>query len=286
MSAHARKPFSTRLPFIAGALFAVFSHGALAAESPDYNQMQARINQLENQVQTLSRALFRGEKLPDAMSGTGAPSSAFEDRLSLFESKQRDLTGQIEKIVHDVQEMKDSLAKALADNDARLRQMESSGATLPSPPSPETGSSLPSLPDNTLGTLSKAGPNDASALYETAFADISARKYDSAANKFKNFLSNYPTHQLAANAQYWLAETHYVRGDYREAAKLFAQGYQDHPKAPKAADSLLKLGLSLARLDKKEDACLSLQQLQKEFPGDRTPVIRRAAQEMKQLGCP
>jgi TolA-binding protein len=49
---------------------------------------------------------------------------------------------------------------------------------------------------------------------------------------------------------------------------------------------LLKLGLSLAKIDKKEDACLSLRQLQKEFPGETTPAAKRAVQEMKALNCP
>ena len=90
---------------------------------------------------------------------------------------------------------------------------------------------------------------------------------------------------LAPNAQYWLSETYYVRGDYKESAKMFAQGYQDYPQSPKASDSLLKLGLSLEKLGKKEDACLSFQQLKKEFPGDNVPASRRASQEIKQLGC-
>ena len=103
--------------------------------------------------------------------------------------------------------------------------------------------------------------------------------------KFTDFMGKYSTHPLAANAQYWLAETYYVRGDYRQAAKMFAQGYQDYPQGPKSADCLLKLGLSLAKLGRKDDACLSLQQLQKEFPGEANPAKRRGQQEMQQLGC-
>jgi TolA-binding protein len=76
-----------------------------------------------------------------------------------------------------------------------------------------------------------------------------------------------------------------VRGNYQDAARSFAQGYQTYPKSQKAADSLLKLGLSLAKMNKKDDACLSFKQLEKEFAGDNGPVMRRAQSEERTLGC-
>ena len=136
---------------------------------------------------------------------------------------------------------------------------------------------------NTLGGNTNTDP--ANRLYDSAFADIRESKYEAAEGKFSRFMSMYPSHNLAPNAQYWLAETYYVRGEYAQAARMFAQGYQDYPKGPKAGDSLLKLGLSLAQLGKKEDACLSYQQLKKEFGGVKNTVTSRADQEIKRLGC-
>ena len=143
-----------------------------------------------------------------------------------------------------------------------------------------------SVSGGSLGTLSTApGTDSAQALYDDAFNDIRNAKYESAETKFRKFMSEYPSNPLASNAQYWLGETFYVRGDYPQSAKMFAQGYQDYPKGPKAPDSLLKLGLSLAKMEKKDDACLSFQQLKKDFPDESVPANRRASQEMKQLGC-
>lgn len=280
--------YTTRLLLIAGALFFI---PLKTATAEDANQMSARIRQLENQVQTLSRAVFRDEKIPAASSTSGsggAASADFEVRLGEIEEKQRDITGQLEKLNYDIQQMKDRLEKALADYDMRFNQLEksSNAQTEPSGPTVESEQQpAPASNQNTLGTISSSGPDPANTLYEDAFANIRDGKYDAAATKFQKFLENYPDHALASNAQYWLAETHYARGNYKQSAKMFAQGYQDFPKAPKAADSLLKLGLSLSKLNKKEDACVTFQQLKKEFPGEKTPVIQRAQQEMKQLGC-
>lgn len=267
-------------------------------------QLDSRLSQIENQIQTLSRSVYRGEKMP-AGAAAGADNSGvisnFEVRLSQIENQIRDMNGRIEQLGHETQQTKDRLEKMSADYEMRFQQ-QAGGVVGPSAPSSSYGVSSGaafgsgaeltgdlyagnSQPPKVLGTLSSSGADPASLLYESAFADVRAAKYDIAETKFKDFMAKYPTHTLAANAQYWLAETYYVRGDYNQAAKFFAQGYQDFPQGQKAADSLLKLGLSLAKIGKKDDACLSFQQLKKQFPGDQSTVGARALQEMKQLGC-
>lgn len=302
--------FRTRLLLSAGALFlglmAVPAAAGFAQSSSETSQLMGRINQLENQIQTLSRTVYRGKtppgysggaasRSPDAveavpLSGGGGSSSViadYESRLAQLEQQQRDMTGQLERIAYDMQELKTRVDKTLADNDMRFRQMEGGGATSSSSYAPSARDIYPdeSSQGRSLGQLSSSGSATPDGLYESAFADIRESKYDAAEKKLADFMTKYASHPLAANAQYWLAETFYVRGDYRQSAKMFAQGYQDYPQGAKAPDSLLKLGLSLSKLGKKEDACLSFTQLKKQFPGDASPVIRRAEQEMKQIGC-
>ena len=84
---------------------------------------------------------------------------------------------------------------------------------------------------------------------------------------------------------YWLGETYYVREKFAEAAVTFAEGYEKHPGSPKTADNLLKLGFSLARLQRSEDACVALAQLSDEFPNASTTIKRRAMTEGKRIGC-
>lgn len=323
-SRHISKRNKTGLLLGAGALFAVLMTAGSAAsfgQSGDMSQLMGRINQLENQVQTLSRSVYRGtapsaaEAAAFSGSGNSSALASIEVRLSQLESQQRSLLGQVERMNHDVQQMKTRLDRALADNDQRFQQLERGGAAGAATGRSSAGTSTGMVAtgdlyaedvtkqvtqtgtrssgnagERNLGTISTGtGGNRASdpanILYDNAFSDIREAKYEAAEDKFKRFMAMYPSHTLAANAQYWLAETYYVRGNYAQAARMFAQGYQDYPKGSKAPDSLLKLGLSLAQLNKKEDACLSLAQLKKEYPGDQSPVIRRADQEIKRLGC-
>ncbi len=94
-----------------------------------------------------------------------------------------------------------------------------------------------------------------------------------------------PEHRLASNATYWLGETYYVRNQYDDAARVFAQSYQKYPGGSKTPDSLLKLALSLSGLGKKQEACIALAQLKTEFPGGSSAVLQRADKEMTDLGC-
>ncbi len=109
--------------------------------------------------------------------------------------------------------------------------------------------------------------------------------YDQAETGLKDFIARFPDHTLTPNARYWLGETYYVRKDYTQAARVFAEAYQQAPKGPKGPDNLLKLGLSLAGMGNKKDACIALNQLQTEYGGTANPVIDRAGREMKTIGC-
>lgn len=274
----------TRLPLIAGALFFIgMPFGAQAQVSADAIQLMSRINQLETQIQTLSRAVYRGEKvveMPADFNSGGQPGAvaAYESRMVQIEEQQRNLTGQIEKIGYDVQQLKSQVERMQADTDQRFSQMSKA-------PSHTLDSSSETTPPSDV-SMPAPGKSSADEIYDRAFAAIREAKYETAESDFKQFLRDYPSHTLAANAQYWLGETYYVRGNFKQAAQVFAQGYQDFPKSPKAADSLLKLGLSLSKLGRKEDACLSLKQMQKDFKGEAATLQARAAQEIKQLGCP
>ncbi len=147
----------------------------------------------------------------------------------------------------------------------------------------------PEASGNSGSTSSSSGvplPSDTPlAAYESAFGLMNKSDFEGAEIQFANFLKTYPDSDLAPNAKYWYGETFYVRGDYEKASKVFAEAYQENPKGGKAADNLLKLGLSLAGMKRKDDACIALLQLEKDFSNTSGPIIRRAKKEMTKLGC-
>jgi tol-pal system protein YbgF len=109
--------------------------------------------------------------------------------------------------------------------------------------------------------------------------------YPAAEEALKSFVRQHSNDSLAASAQYWLGETYYARGNYAEAASVFAEGYKRYPKGAKAADDLLKLGMSLARANEKQKACVAFAQLDHEFPNPGSTIKDRAKDEKKKNGC-
>ncbi|MGE0241488.1 MAG: tol-pal system protein YbgF [Parvibaculaceae bacterium] len=132
--------------------------------------------------------------------------------------------------------------------------------------------------------LGNAASGDPEVIYERSYESLLRRQFNDAEVGFRGFLDQHRDHSLAGNAQYWLGETYYVQGDYKQAAQAFLSGYRDFPKSRKAADSLLKLGLSLNRLGQKEQACAAYMQVGSQFP-KAAEARKRAQSEIKRAGC-
>jgi tol-pal system protein YbgF len=125
----------------------------------------------------------------------------------------------------------------------------------------------------------------ASAQYNAAFGLLKQADYPDAEEALKAFVAQHPKDALAGSAQYWLGETYYARGRYAEAASAFAEGYKNYPKGTKAADDLLKLGMSLARANQKQNACVAFAQLDHDFPSLGSSIKEHSVAEKKRLGC-
>jgi len=295
---------------------------AFAQASPDMTAMSNRLAQLERQIQTLSRQVSRAgisaggspaaaTSMPDAPSPQvgaqpaavagaadatmGLPTSVaagIEVRLTQIEMQMRELTGKMEETVHSSDELAKRVDRVAKDMENRLAKLSSAPVSQVRTVSQEDTrqpvvASVPAEEDmQPLGVLAAKDVGAApEKLYEGAFADLGKTEYAKAEEGFSKFLSLYPDHKLAANAQYWLAESYYVRGLLNEAAVAFAEGYQKYPDAQKAPDNLLKMGMTLAGLGRKQDACLTWAQLERRFPDAPANIRSRVTQEKARLGC-
>ena len=127
-------------------------------------------------------------------------------------------------------------------------------------------------------------PESPEALYERSNESLLRRQFADAEAGFSSFVSKYPDHSLAGSAQYWLGETYYAQGDFRQAAQNFLHGYKSYPKSRRAPDSLLKLGISLNKLGQTQQACAAFGAIGGEFP-NAVDAKKRAQAESKRAGC-
>jgi len=157
------------------------------------------------------------------------------------------------------------------------------GSGAASDPAPEMAALPPAFGAATAPNAADQGT--AKQLYETAYGYLMQRDYSAAQGAFEDFLARYPQDSLAGNAQYWLGEAHFVRGEYKAAANAFLKGYQNYAGNARAADSLLKLAMSLDRLGQKDAACSSFGELSTRFPNAPENVKMRAKSERQRIGC-
>lgn len=307
----------------AGALLFLPVNGRIAhAQTTPSNDLQIRMNRIENEIQTLSRAIFRGESPPaemiSSMQADQASRADVERRLDAIENDLRTLTGKIEEQGFTTNMLSQKLEKNLVDIGMRLDALERQSAPISGPETPPSAESfppqVPSAPQpatpgpesfapvqetpHILGQITQSpqtpsppvgqtsSQDDPATQYEQAFTALRSGDYAVAGTQFEAFLARNPGHALAPNAQYWLGESYYARKEYEKAARTFAEAYQKYPKSSKTPDNLLKLAMSLAAMGNKKDACVAFAQLHHEYPDGTGPVLARATQEMTKLGCP
>lgn len=126
---------------------------------------------------------------------------------------------------------------------------------------------------------------DSQALYQQGYGSLLQKDYAGAEGAFRQLVETYPNDPLAGNAQYWIGETYYVRGQYKNAADAFLKGYKKYKSSDKAPDTLLKLGMALAELGQKDAACSTFSELKAKYPAAPEHIAGEAKAQRKKAGC-
>jgi tol-pal system protein YbgF len=195
------------------------------------------------------------------------------NRVGALEEENRHLRGELDETHHEMGILHQKLDTLNADIDYRMNNPESSSAS-------PSGSSE-SMPSSKEKDTSASSSN-AKEAYEKARSLLEQGEYETAEKEFLAFVEANPKDELTGAAQYWLGVTFFVRGQFEKAAANFAKGIKNYPKSSKTSDSLLKLSKSLAALDRKADACTTLDQLKTEHPKAH---VSEVSAKWKEFGC-
>ena len=227
-----------------------------------------RLDRLDREMTLMQKRIYAPSATP--ITGVdGSTPNLGEVYAQLEEQNQTisDLTRKVEELTHMQDVLKEQLEKMRADTDLRFDEQKT-------PPSSKS--------DKISDTPKKTDKE----AYDAAYNLLIKAKYPEAEKAFTAFLKDYPDSQLAGNANYWLGETYYVRGQYEIAAGIFSDGLTKYEKSTKAPDNLLKLGLTMANLKKKDEACGFFKLMPEQFPKAGSTLKNRAEQEAKKLACP
>ena len=124
----------------------------------------------------------------------------------------------------------------------------------------------------------------ADALLRKARQNFLARRHDEAEQAYRTFLARFPADPKATEARFELGQTLYIKGQFKEAGRLFVDVYRAAPESRLAPRALLRLGQALKRMGRKKEACAAWNSLLKRYPDSRAATLL-APREMKRLKC-
>ncbi len=281
-------------------LFASFAALAALAMAPvDAQRRQPtpeqRIERLEKQLRQVQGRVFPKGQPADTAGYNDDPAATLtitnqlSNRLDAIEQQMSQLIRASEENTNRVATMEAELARLRADQDRRLRALETGGGSAtvadgapgidepgtseaepvdappPSRPKVETGreSAQPSVASAKPGDANfEAGGEEA---YDRGFRLWNSGRYDEAITALRAMASSFPGHRRVSWARNLAGRALLDKGQPRAAAEALLANYRADPKGERAPDSLFYLGQSLMKLGQASQACKAYDELEEVY---------------------
>lgn len=294
--------------------------GTAMIAKPAAADYQQELKQLREDVQILQRQVYRsgGKKEQTADTDT----SVIQGKIGEYDEAIRKLNGRLDELENSIRQNDNKLDKISRDMEIRFKILE--GRQVPaelSAPAPQiaptynapvarhaaasvVGDSIqgedlapiddgspqplfPGIEKDQVTTTQPVATTSASPkeMYNNAMQAFNSGLYDEAEIGFEDIIKQFPKHNLASSAQYWLGEVYTKQGDLNKAKAAFKDGYEKYKSGNKAADSLFKLGYTFNKSGDRNRACIVYMSFADEFPKAPAELSTRVKAEIKKLGC-
>jgi tol-pal system protein YbgF len=235
--------------------------GACTVTPPAEDPVLIKLTELERRLANIERVV-QNQSLVN-----------LTQQVSAIERSGDEMQGRVEELEHSSESTSERQRQLYVDIDTRMQELEASV---------RAGNSVSVMDGGTLtpGQLPMPGGSDRD-NYQAAFELLKEQRYEPAALAFQQFLVTFPDSELADNAQYWLAESHYVTQQFDQALSEFEIVIETFPNSRKVPDALLKMGYCNYELKRWDDARGSLTRVQTEYA--ETTAARLAGQRLQRM---
>lgn len=223
-------------------------------------EANASIDKLRQDVSFIQGGIEEADHKNEQIRQSVAGLTGLNERLTAIEASIRDNDKKFESLKgsFDAHEKKlADLAESVSSADKRAASIEERLSAASNP------------------AQKKTTPEDPEAVYLKGYKETIDKDFASATETFQSFLASYPDHKFAANAQYWLGEIYYAKGDWERAIIEFDKAIKKYPKSEKIPASILKQGFSFERLGSKKEAKVLLQEVIEKFPKSSEATIAK-----------
>ena len=235
--------------------------GGCALTPPSEDPVLIKLTELERRLQNIERVVQNQSLVK------------LTQQVAAAERRGDELQGRVEELEHGTESSGERQRQLYADIDTRIQDLESSVRSRNSVNVMDGGTLAP-------GQLPVPGGSDR-VNYQAAFELLKEQRYEPAASAFQQFLVTFPDSELADNAQYWLAESHYVTQQFDQALGEFVIVIETFPTSRKVPDALLKMGYCNYELQRWDAARGALDRVRKDYP--ETTAARLAGQRLQRM---
>ena len=275
------------------------------AEAQSRREMAQRLDAAEARIADMESRFLAGDPVAERLL----------TRMGELEREMSELTNDVERLGHENRQLRqtvEELTRQMARRDqSPVRDSYSSDVSTdtnsvsePSRGGPAdlTGGYATSDPDDPYGRereaatrplgASRAAPGaeiapaiSSDQVFGRARSRLSEGDYMGAQEGFASFVEAYPDDSLTGEAYYWLGETHFVNGDYADAADAYIASLRAASSGAKSPDAMVRLASSLAALGRTDDACETLSRFGRQYPNAGPEARSRASREALRAGC-
>lgn len=118
-------------------------------------------------------------------------------------------------------------------------------------------------------------------LYLKGLDSLKAGDVVAARDQFTKFLDQNPKHELAANAHYWIGETHYSEKNYELAILSYQEVIKNYPGKEKVVAAMLKQAMAFNAIKDAKSAKFVLKKLIEGFP--KSEEAKKAKVMLKEI---
>jgi TolA-binding protein len=293
-------------------LFASFAALAIVSLAPADAQRrqpspEERIERLEKQVRQVQKQVFSKGQPADTAGFTDEPAATLmqanqlSNRLDAIEQQMSQIIRASEENGNRLSTIEADLARLRADQDRRLRALETAPATgaatddtgsadLTTDSQAEPDDGPPPAPRPKVETrrereaatvVASAKPGDANFVtageeaYDRGYNLWNSGRYDEAITSLRAMASSFPGHRRVSWANNLVGRSLLDKGQPRAAAEALLANYRSNPKGERAPDSLFYLGQALVKLGQPAQACKAYSELQEVYG----PTMRAQLQQ-------
>ncbi|MEO8242291.1 MAG: tol-pal system protein YbgF [bacterium] len=255
--------------------------------------VKAELAQLASDFNALKQELVSSGAVSDGSAGADPL-----QRMDAIEAELTRLTAKTEAVQLQVSQVVADGTNRIGDIEFRLCELTEGCDPASLPATPDLGSMAAgaapvaaTTPTTPTAPATPAAPADNApemaineqADFDRARAVLDSGDFRAAADLFATYAATYPGGALSQQAGVLRGDALTKAGDTAKAARAYLDAFSGQPEGPQAGQALQKLGQALGALGQKPEACVTLAEVGKRFPGSVDDSNAQAA--MQGLGC-